>query len=159
MKFIILFFLVNMPAIPAYCQDILLNTSGSLFSLDSLGACQGVSVINGRIYLYGDREAGILREYEYKDSALIYKNKVSSCMNVTSPRVWRVFDYRIERAVSGDDPSTVTLFSGKKSYVGAYDARSLLTVRIAFVDCFFAVFPLQEIFFHFHALGNRAIFI
>jgi transposase len=35
-------------------------------------------------------------------------NKVSSCMHVTSPRLWRVFDYWIERAVSGDDLSTVT---------------------------------------------------
>jgi transposase len=35
-------------------------------------------------------------------------NKMSSCMNVTVPRLWRVFDYRIERAVSGDDLSTVT---------------------------------------------------
>jgi transposase len=35
-------------------------------------------------------------------------NKVSSCMDVTAPRLWRVFDYWIERAVSGDDLSRVT---------------------------------------------------
>ncbi|MDR0697603.1 MAG: hypothetical protein LBG28_00065, partial [Tannerella sp.] len=35
-------------------------------------------------------------------------NKVSSCMHVTAPRVWRVFDYWIERAVSGDDLTEVT---------------------------------------------------
>ena len=35
-------------------------------------------------------------------------NKVSSCMKVTAPRLWRVFDYWIERAVSGDDLSLIT---------------------------------------------------
>ncbi|MDR1525570.1 MAG: hypothetical protein LBS79_10020 [Tannerella sp.] len=75
MKYIILFFSANILAISAYCQDTLLNTSGSLISVDSLGACQGASKINGRIYLYGDRETGIVREYEYRDSTLIYMHK------------------------------------------------------------------------------------
>jgi transposase len=35
-------------------------------------------------------------------------NKVSNCMNVTAPRIWRVFDYWIERAVSKDDLSGIT---------------------------------------------------
>ncbi|MDR1096814.1 MAG: hypothetical protein LBL57_01645 [Tannerella sp.] len=48
---------------------------GRLFSVDSLGACQGVCRINGRIYLYGDRETGIIREYEYKDSVPVYMHK------------------------------------------------------------------------------------
>lgn len=45
------------------------------YSLDSLGACQGVSCINGRIFLYGDRETGILREYKLKNDFLISVNK------------------------------------------------------------------------------------
>ena len=34
-------------------------------------------------------------------------SKVASCVKVTAPRVWRVFDYRIERAGSADDLSSV----------------------------------------------------
>ena len=35
-------------------------------------------------------------------------NKVSNCMNVTAPGIWRVFDYWIGRAVSKDDLSGIT---------------------------------------------------
>ncbi|GHU59453.1 hypothetical protein FACS189411_16290 [Bacteroidia bacterium] len=72
MKSVILFIFIYVLAIPAYCQYA---PGGSLFSVDSLGACQGVSKINGRVYLYGDRETGIIREYEYKDNALVYTSK------------------------------------------------------------------------------------
>ena len=34
-------------------------------------------------------------------------NKVAQCVKATAPRVWRVFDYRIERATGRDDLSTV----------------------------------------------------
>jgi hypothetical protein len=45
------------------------------FSVDSLGACQGISVQGDRIFLYGDREAGVIREYKLNKDSLIYINK------------------------------------------------------------------------------------
>ena len=33
-------------------------------SIDSLGACQGISFQQGRLFLYGDREVGMIREYK-----------------------------------------------------------------------------------------------
>jgi hypothetical protein len=41
------------------------------FSIDSLGACQGISCQNGRIFLYGDRETGIVREFRLTNDSLI----------------------------------------------------------------------------------------
>ncbi|MBI2284127.1 MAG: hypothetical protein HYU71_10490 [Bacteroidetes bacterium] len=43
-------------------------------SIDSLGACQGVSYQNGRIFLYGDREIGVIREYKESGDSLQYLN-------------------------------------------------------------------------------------
>ncbi|MFC4673016.1 hypothetical protein [Dysgonomonas termitidis] len=72
MKSIVLFVFIYVFTIPAYCQHA---SASSLFSVDSLGACQGVGRINNRVYLYGDRETGIIREYEYKDGVLVYMNR------------------------------------------------------------------------------------
>lgn len=44
-------------------------------SIDSLGACQGVSYQDGRIFLYGDREIGVIREYKRLGDSLQYQNK------------------------------------------------------------------------------------
>jgi hypothetical protein len=41
-------------------------------SIDSLGACQGVSYQKGRLFLYGDREVGMIREFKLEDDSLIY---------------------------------------------------------------------------------------
>lgn len=41
---------------------------------DSLGACQGISYQNGKVFLYGDREAGIIREYKLSGDSLVYSN-------------------------------------------------------------------------------------
>ncbi|WP_316831392.1 hypothetical protein [Pedobacter aquatilis] len=43
------------------------------FTLDSLGACQGISFQNGRYFLYGDREIGVMREYLLKNDSLVYQ--------------------------------------------------------------------------------------
>ena len=53
--------------------DIHMEISRS-FSLDSLGACQGISCQNNRIFLYGDRECGIVREYRLKGDSLVSVN-------------------------------------------------------------------------------------
>ncbi|MBO0934426.1 hypothetical protein J2I48_25680 [Fibrella sp. HMF5036] len=42
-------------------------------TLDSLGACQGVSYQNGTAYLYGDREVGVIRAYTVSADSLVYK--------------------------------------------------------------------------------------
>ncbi|WP_431214273.1 hypothetical protein ACQ86N_05330 [Puia sp. P3] len=41
-------------------------------TVDSLGACQGISWLNGRAYLYGDREVGMIREFDWKGDSLSY---------------------------------------------------------------------------------------
>jgi len=44
-------------------------------TIDSLGACQGVSHQKGRYFLYGDREVGVMREYQLQKDSLIYQQK------------------------------------------------------------------------------------
>jgi len=44
-------------------------------NIDSLGACQGISYQNGRIFLYGDREVGMIREYKLEGDSLVYQHK------------------------------------------------------------------------------------
>jgi len=44
-------------------------------TIDSLGACQGVSYQNGKYFLYGDREVGVMREYNLEGDLLIYQKK------------------------------------------------------------------------------------
>ena len=41
-------------------------------TVDSLGACQGVSYLDGKAYLYGDREVGMIRAYTVGKQALTY---------------------------------------------------------------------------------------
>ncbi len=45
------------------------------FTIDSLGACQGVSYQKGRIFLYGDREVGMIREYKTDGDSLVDLHK------------------------------------------------------------------------------------
>lgn len=46
-----------------------------VFTVDSLGACQGISYQDGRLFLYGDRETGIIREYAQDADSLRYLGK------------------------------------------------------------------------------------
>lgn len=41
------------------------------YRLDSLGACQGISYQNGRIYMYGDSKTGVIGEYKTKGNQLV----------------------------------------------------------------------------------------
>lgn len=41
-------------------------------TIDSLGACQGVSYQKGHLYLYGDREVGMIRTYTLNGDSLVY---------------------------------------------------------------------------------------
>ena len=42
------------------------------FTVDSLGACQGISWLHGKAYLYGDREVGMMREFGLQGDSLVY---------------------------------------------------------------------------------------
>ncbi|KQM69435.1 hypothetical protein ASE74_05425 [Pedobacter sp. Leaf216] len=44
-------------------------------TVDSLGACQGISYQNGRYFLYGDREVGVMRGYKLQKDSLIYQHQ------------------------------------------------------------------------------------
>lgn len=44
-------------------------------TIDSLGACQGISYQNGAIYLYGDREVGMIRKFKLVDDSLVYQHQ------------------------------------------------------------------------------------
>lgn len=44
-------------------------------TVDSLGACQGVSIQKGNVYLYGDREVGMVREYNRLGDSLVYTGR------------------------------------------------------------------------------------
>ncbi len=44
-------------------------------SFDSLGACQGISLVNGFYYAYGDRECGLIRKYRMAKDSLEYLPK------------------------------------------------------------------------------------
>ena len=45
------------------------------FSIDSLGAGQGISIQNEKAFIYGDREVGMIREYVLNNDSLIYTGK------------------------------------------------------------------------------------
>ncbi|MGK7394150.1 MAG: hypothetical protein ACNS62_06240 [Candidatus Cyclobacteriaceae bacterium M3_2C_046] len=62
----LLFYLGDKP------EKVLISTT---FTVDSLGACQGVSYQDGIIYLYGDREVGVIRKYRWEDGHLKYTNQ------------------------------------------------------------------------------------
>lgn len=55
-------------------QKISLSLSDPL-SVDSLGACQGIAYIDGKAYIYGDREAGVIREYRVEKTTLAFTKK------------------------------------------------------------------------------------
>ena len=42
------------------------------FTVDSLGACQGAHYQHGKVYLYGDRETGMMRSYLPANDTLIW---------------------------------------------------------------------------------------
>ncbi|HEY9003562.1 MAG TPA: hypothetical protein VIM89_19550 [Mucilaginibacter sp.] len=44
-------------------------------TVDSLGACQGISYQNGKAFLYGDREVGMIRQFHFYNDSLIYDGK------------------------------------------------------------------------------------
>lgn len=56
-------------------RDIVSMEISRAISIDSLGACQGVSWQKGRLFLYGDREVGVIREYKLEQDSLVHIGK------------------------------------------------------------------------------------
>lgn len=70
------------------------------YSVDSLGACQGISYQDGRIFLYGDREIGVIREYAMQGDSLVYLHKeMKLTLNDTD-----VINHPTGIACNGKDP-------------------------------------------------------
>jgi len=44
-------------------------------TIDSLGACQGISIQKGKAFLYGDREAGMIRQFHFDKDTLAFDHK------------------------------------------------------------------------------------
>ncbi|EHQ30371.1 hypothetical protein [Mucilaginibacter paludis] len=44
-------------------------------TVDSLGACQGISYQKGRVFLYGDREVGMIREFKLVNDSLVNQHQ------------------------------------------------------------------------------------
>src|ERR1700744_3528916 len=55
-------------------SDVNMNIRHSV-NIDSLGACQGVSIQNGKALLYGDREVGMIRQFSFNKDTLAYDHK------------------------------------------------------------------------------------
>ncbi len=67
-----LFLLVMLSGVLCFAPAHLAVTTRHTTTVDSLGACQGVSLQDGKVYLYGDREVGMMREYTQTADSLTY---------------------------------------------------------------------------------------
>ena len=54
--------------------DVHMNIKRSV-TIDSLGACQGISYQHGKALLYGDREIGMIRQFSFDHDTLVYDHK------------------------------------------------------------------------------------
>lgn len=68
-------FIATMITLCAFVGDKAALTLNRETTVDSLGACQGISYQKGRIFLYGDREVGMVREFKLEHDSLIYQHK------------------------------------------------------------------------------------
>lgn len=59
----------------AFISDNLQFTLRRSATIDSLGACQGISYQQGKVYLYGDREVGMIRVFDINGDKLTYTNQ------------------------------------------------------------------------------------
>ena len=75
MKKIVVIALISLPGLLAFVTFNIQMKLTRATSVDSLGACQGISYQKGRIFLYGDREVGMIREFKLSGDSLVYLNK------------------------------------------------------------------------------------
>lgn len=74
MKTIIIALLLLFSVQTAFLSDISMKLVHPQ-TVDSLGACQGVSFQQGRLFVYGDREVGVIREYRLHADSLQFAGK------------------------------------------------------------------------------------
>lgn len=67
-----LFFLGCLAALLSVVAGTIRLTLTHSATVDSLGACQGASFQDGNVYLYGDREVGIIRSFSARQNELVY---------------------------------------------------------------------------------------
>ncbi|GAB3560653.1 hypothetical protein [Spirosoma fluminis] len=71
----LLFFAACLAGIVSFLRwDITFEVTSSK-TIDSLGACQGVSYQQDKVFLYGDREVGMIRTYTLGKDALTYSGQ------------------------------------------------------------------------------------
>jgi hypothetical protein len=75
MKRNLLFFIVIVLTLSAFVKASINVKLDHSITVDSLGACQGISYQKGRIFLYGDREVGMIREFKMVNDSLVYQHK------------------------------------------------------------------------------------
>ncbi|MFT3932927.1 MAG: hypothetical protein QM726_04865 [Chitinophagaceae bacterium] len=70
------------------------------YTVDSLGACQGISYQKGKLFLYGDREVGMIREFKMQGDSLQYiGHEMKLTLNDTD-----VINHPTGIAYNGKDP-------------------------------------------------------
>jgi len=74
MKFRFPLFLLALVSLGFSGADLTMKISAA-HTIDSLGACQGISYQQGRFFLYGDREVGMIREFKMVQDSLQYIGK------------------------------------------------------------------------------------
>jgi hypothetical protein len=74
MKMLLVIIVFLSMSMTSHQRDVDMQISRT-WSVDSLGACQGSSWQMGRLFLYGDREVGMIREYRMDHDSLVYINK------------------------------------------------------------------------------------
>jgi len=88
----------------AYVSEHIMMSLSRATTVDSLGACQGISYQNGRVFLYGDREIGMIREYAMKRDTLVDLHKESRLT--------------IEGKDVINHPTGIAQHAGKPSFIG-----------------------------------------
>ncbi|WDF56454.1 hypothetical protein [Mucilaginibacter sp. KACC 22063] len=67
--------LIIVTTLSAFTGDKVILSLVKETTVDSLGACQGISYQKGRVFMYGDREVGMIREYKLVNDSLVYQDK------------------------------------------------------------------------------------
>jgi hypothetical protein len=75
MKRNLLLFITIVLTLSAFVEASITVKLDRSITVDSLGACQGISYQKGRIFLYGDREVGMIREFKMVNDSLVYQHK------------------------------------------------------------------------------------
>jgi len=100
MKLIITLLLIFIAFVLSSPQDGPVMDIVQAYTVDSLGACQGISYQQGRIFLYGDRETGMIREFKSEGDSLHYLGKeMKLTLNDTD-----VINHPTGIAYNGKDP-------------------------------------------------------